>query len=263
MDLRNPIGLLGLSLGLLVMSGCKHDPVEPDPTPVVPDTTQTSTTGTLRLQVEPTWGGAPFALNTVYHNVSDYRVKVELLKFYLGNIRLLSGTDTVLVKDVALFNVENGQLTLEGAVAPGNWTGFAAGLGVPMALNDADPVVYGPGHPLSLANATYWSWGSAYRFVMFDGRYDTDPSGTAAPTNGFSMHTGLNALYRNFELSLGSGITTSTGNTTTLTLAMAVDDFFHSPTDTLDLATENQSHGDNGPLAIKLTDNVVRSFSVQ
>lgn len=259
MNFSRSIFLLALASGLLAMPGCKPDPVEPDPTPTPP----VSTTGTLRIQVQPTWDGVPFALNTVYHNVSNYRVKVEMLKFYFGNMRLIAGSDTVLVKDVALFNVENGQLTMEGAVVPGTWTGFAAGLGVPMALNDADPVVYGPGHPLSLANATYWSWGSAYRFVMFDGRYDADPNGTAAPSDGFSMHTGLNALYREFELSLGSGITISGGNTTTLTLRMAVDEFFYSPTNTLDLATENQSHGDNGPLAIKLTDNVVRSLSVQ
>jgi len=258
MNLRHTIGLLALALGLLAMSGCKPDPVEPDPPPP-----PVSTTGTLRLQIQPTWDGVPFALNAVYHNVSNYRVKVELLKFYLGNMRLLSGTDTVLVKDVALFDQNNGQLSMTAIVAPGTWTGFAAGLGVPMALNDADPVVYGPGHPLDLANATYWSWGSAYRFVMFDGRYDTDPNGTAAPANGFSMHTGLNPLYREFELSLGSGITTSVGNTTTLNLGMAVDAFFYSPTDTLDLATENQSHGNDLPLAMKLTDNVVRSLSVQ
>ena len=259
MNFSRSIFLLTLASGLLAMPGCKPDPVEPDPLPAPP----VSTTGTLRIQVQPTWEGVPFALNTVYHNVSNYRVKVELLKFYLGNMRLFSGSDTVLVKDVALFDLNNGQLSMTASVPLGTWTGFAAGLGVPMVLNDADPVDYGPGHPLDLANATYWSWGSAYRFVMFDGRYDTDPDGTATPANGFSMHTGLNPLYREFELSVGNGITTSVGNTTTLTLSMAVDAFFYSPTDTLDLVIENQSHGDNGPLSIELTDNVIRSLSVE
>ena len=259
MNFSRSIFLLALASGLLAMPGCKPDPVEPDPPPTPP----VSTTGTLRIQVQPTWDGAPFALNTVYHNVSNYRVKVEMLKFYLGNMRLIAGTDTVLVKDVALFDAANGPLMVQGSVEQGTWTGFIAGLGVPMALNDADPIVYSPGHPLSLSNGTYWSWATAYRFVMFDGRFDTDPAGTLAPAQLMSIHTGLNAMYREFELPLANGLTITAGNTTTLTLEMAVDAFFYSPTDTIDLAVDNQSHGDNAPLATMLTNNVVHSLSVQ
>lgn len=258
MNFSRSIFLLALASGLLAMPGCKPDPVEPDPTPTPP----VSTTGTLRIQVQPTWDGAPFALNTVYHNVSNYRVKVEMLKFYFGNIRLIAGSDTVVVKDVALFDVANGQLSVECVVGAGTWTGFAMGLGVPRDLNNANPIVYGPGHPLSLEHGTYWSWG-AYRFVMFDGRFDTDPDGSAAPTDLFSMHTGLNAQYREFAFTFSNVITTSVGQTTTLNMGMAVDEFFHLSTDTLDLAIENQSHGDNGPLSIELTDNIIRSLSVE
>lgn len=248
--------LIALSLPLL-FAGCKPDEeVEPTPTP-------TPTTGTLRLVVVPKWEGGPFAMNTVYTNVSDYRVKVEAIKFYLGNVRLLTGTTSTLAKDVDYFDLHNGAVTTEWAVASGTWTGMHIGFGVPQALNDADPINYPPGHPLDLANGTYWSWAMGYRFLIFDGRYDLDANGTGVPASPFSMHTGLNACYTEFDLDLGDGVAITVGNTTTLTLDMAVDRFFYTATDTIDLATENQTHGSNLPLAQELTMNAVHSFTVE
>ncbi len=235
--------------------GCKPDPVEPEPPTA-------STTGTLRLVIVPRWDGGPFALNTVYTNVSNYRVKVEALKFYLGDVRLHTATDTTLLKDIALFNMANGTATVNWIAEPGTWTGFHAGLGVPLVLNEADPITYGTGHPLNLSNGMYWTWASMYRFLLFDGRYDTDPNGTATPAVPFSMHTGLNPVYREFNLDLGSGLAITAGNTTTLTLELAVDRFFYSDMDTLDLVLENSTHGDNMPLALELTENAVRSFTI-
>jgi hypothetical protein len=227
--------------------------VEPEPLP---------TAGTLRLVVVPQWEGVPFAMNAVYPNVSDYRVKVELLKLYLADIRLMNGNDSTNLEDIALFNFSNGQVAAEWTAATGTWTTFRSGLGVPAGLNSMNPIEFPPGHPLDLNNGTWWTWASGYRFVMFDGRYDTDANGTSSPIAPFSMHTGMNAVYREFDIALGNGITITAGNTSTLTLNMAVDRFFYSATDTLDLVTENQTHGENIPLALELTDNVVGSFSV-
>ena len=246
-------GILLLSLALIALVGCKPDLVEPDPPPV-------ATTGTLRVVIVPKWEGGPFAMNAVYTNVSNYRVKVEALKFYLGDVRLLTGTDTTLLKDIALFNMASGTNTMEWSAEPGTWTGLRAGLGVPQILNEADPISYGPGHPLNLSNGMYWAWPSMYRFLVFDGRYDLDPNGTQAPILPFSMHTGLNVVYREFDVPLENGLVISAGNTTTLTLELAVDRFFYSDTDTLDLLMENQTHGEDLPLALKLTDNAVQSF---
>ncbi len=238
--------------------GCRNDDDVVEPTPTPP-----ATTGVLRLVVVPKWEGGPFAMNSVYANVNDYRVKVEAIKFYLGDVRLLTGTTSTLAKDIDYFDLHNGAVTKQWTVEPGTWTGMHLGFGVPQALNDADPIDYPPGHPLDLAYATYWGWAQAYRFLQFDGRYDLDANGTGAPALPFSMHTGLNACYTEFDLDLGDGLTITAGNTTTLTVDLAVDRFFYTETDTLDLATENQTHGTNLPLALELTDNAIRSFSVE
>ena len=239
-----------------ILTACQHEPVEPEPAPPVP------TTGTLRMVIVPQWEGVPFALNSIQTNVNDYRVKVEFLKMYLGDVRLMNGNDSTNLDDIELFNFSNSPVVAEWPAAPGTWSVFRAGLGVPSRLNDADPIVYPPGHPLDLNNGTWWTWASGYRFVIFDGRYDTDANGAGSPIAPFSMHTGMNAVYREFDLALGNGITITAGNTTTLTLDLAIDRFFYSATDTLDLVTENQTHGENIPLAMELTDNVIGSFSV-
>lgn len=245
-----------MSLALL---GCEpDDPVEPDPTPTP------ATTGTLKVVIKPTWNGAPFVMNEVYHNVNDYRVKVQGLKFYLGDVRLLSGTSTNTVKDVAYFDLRyNGDTVTWTGIAPGTWNGLRAGFGVPQALNDADPIFYPPGHPLDLALGTYWTWATAYRFFQFDGRYDLDGTATGEPPSLFSMHTGLNDCYQEFDLELGEDLVVTAGNTSTLVLNFAVDKVFYTASDTVDLATENQTHGTNLPVALELTNCAVHSFSVE
>lgn len=246
-------------LAALFLVTCKPDEeVEPGPQP------QPVTTGTLKVVIRPTWNGAPFVMNEVYTNISGYRVKVEGIKFYLGDIRLSNSSTSTLAKDVAYFDLHhNGDTVTWSGVQAGTWNGLGAGLGVPQALNDADPLDYPPGHPLDLALGTYWTWATAYRFLQFDGRYDVNGSATTPPTSPFSMHTGLNACYQEFDLPLNGDLVITAGGSTTLVLDMAVDKFFHSDAGTLDLATENQTHGTNLPLAQKLTNNVVHSISAE
>lgn len=239
------------------LAACRPgDPVAPTPDPI----------GTLRVIIRPTWDGAPFAMNAVYHNVSGYRVKVEALKFYLGNVRLTNAGFFATTKDVEYFDLRyNGDTVIWTGVPSGTWTGLRMGLGVPQALNDADPIVYPAGHPLSLEHGTYWTWATAYRFVMFDGRYDLDGAGTGPVMQPFSMHTGLNICYREFDVQLATPLVITGQNMATVVLNLAVDEFFHGDGGTLDLATENQSHG-NDPahaVALELTGNVARSFSAE
>jgi hypothetical protein len=247
---------LSLTLGLVA---CRPDEeVEPAPTPVP------STTGTLKVVIKPTWNGAPFEMNAVYENVSGYRVKTESIKFYMGDVRLVSGSGTTTVKDVELFNLRyNGDTVTWTGITPGDYSGISAGFGVPQALNDADPIVYPPGHPLDLAWGNYWTWATAYRFLQFDGRYDLDDVGSV--DQPFSMHTGVNVCYQEFDRTVPGGLSVTAGSTTTIVLGMAIDRFFYSATDTVDLATENQSHGSDPThaLALELTGNAINSISVE
>lgn len=249
--------LLG-ALFLTSFSSCVPDKVvEPIPPP---------TTGTLKVVIRPTWNGSPFQMNAVYNNVNDFRVKVEGLVFYLGEVRLTNGDGNITAKNIEIFDLRhNGDTVTWNGIQPGTYTGLFAGLGVPQPLNDADPIVYPPGHPLDLARGTYWNWATAYRFLQFDGRYDLNPIGEFAPALPFSMHTGMNVCYEEFQRDLPTPVVVTVGSTTTLVLNMAIDRFFYSETDTVNLATENQTHGSDPThaLALELTGNAVRSITIE
>ncbi|MBK7297738.1 MAG: hypothetical protein IPI91_14425 [Flavobacteriales bacterium] len=148
-----------------MLSSCRHDPV------IEPVAELNTVSGTLRLHVVPEWEGAPLALFSEYTNVSNYRTTVELLKMYFSEIELASVNGSVPVTDIELFNLD-GPKQAEWSVPVGTYTALYAGLGVPEDLNHTDPSVYPVDHPLGINSATYWTWNSGYRFVMFEGRYD-------------------------------------------------------------------------------------------
>lgn len=248
--------LVPLALGVLVLSGCKHDPlVEPVIPPACPEC------GTLRLHVVPEWEGAPLTLFSEYTNVTDYRTTVELLKMYFSEIRLMSSSGSVPVTDVALFNLD-GPRQAEWSVPVGTYDSFHTGLGVPEYLNHTDPAIYPVDHPLGINSGTNWTWNSGYRFVMFEGRYDADPQSTDPLTDSYSIHTGLDTCYSLLDLSPSTPISITRNGITELTIHVAVDRFFYSATDTVDLSFENTSHGNDLPLALKLTRNMVASITV-
>ncbi len=238
---------------LLLLAGCREDePITPSPT-----------TGTLRLTLVPEWEGVPMERFTEYRNISDYRMTVELLKMHLGELRLVKDGGEQRMAEATYWDLGEGPVTQEWTVPKGTYTSFLGALGVPSELNYADPADYGPGHPLNVSNGTYWNWATGYRFVMFEGRYDPDPASTAPLISAFAIHTGMDTCYAELDLTPSAPIVVNGGGTTTVTVRIAVDRFFHSPSGTIDLATENTAHGNNIPLALKFTRHVKDAFEVE
>ena len=248
--------LLLIALGPALVSCRKDAVVEPDPIP------QPASIGVVSLTVVPEWLGAPMERYVEYRNFMDYRVNVELLKLYLGEVRLVNASSEDTLSDVLYFDLGDGPVTRFMTADIGAWTGLRAGLGVPSTLNYANPANYGPEHPLNVSNGTYWTWATGYRFVMFEGRYDSDPQSTASLISSYSLHPGMDTCYAALEFWPDQGISVQAGDTAFITLRVAVDEFFHSANGTIDLATENAAHGNDLPLALKFTDNVVRSITV-
>ncbi len=245
------VAIVALSCGMALLVGC-HKPYGTD-----------GPQGLVRLKVEATWQGQPLQAGSVHLNVTNYRTQVELLKLYLAELRLTGPGGATELADIALFDALNGGTEELFEAEAGTYSGLHLGLGVPAALNATDPVLYPVGHPLSVSNGTYWTWATGYRFVMFDGRYDTDPNGTGVPTNLFSIHSGMDPCYRVRDLAFAAPFTVDGGDTTDLVLQLEVDRFFHNAVDTIDLVTDHQAHGDNMPLAMRFSDNVLGSIKVQ
>jgi hypothetical protein len=224
----------------LLFSACKKEDPEP-PQPPAP-----AQQGTLRLRFVPLWEGEPFLPFVEHTNISNYRVQVEKLQFYVSAMGAVNGNDTVALTAIDLVNFNNGPVERSFTMAPRTFSSITMGLGVPEEPNHSDPALYNNAHPLSVTNGMHWNWTSGYIFMKFEGRYDLDPNGTGAFPNTFSIHPGFDVCY------------------TTVDIYFAVDRFFHSPIEgVIDLETENLAHGSNLPLALKLIRNVAASISVE
>jgi hypothetical protein len=250
--MRHTVPMLVVALALV---GCRKDePVVAPPDPVAP---------VVRLTVAPMWNGMPFNKAVIYENISAERIQVQMLKFYLGDLELYtSGGDTIDLVDVDLFKLTDGPVVRSYTAVPGTFSGLRVGLGVPAALNGMDPVMWANDEPLSIANGMYWTWSSMYRFMIFDGRFDTLATNTGTPPYLFSIHTGRNECYRSRAFALP--ITTTDGTTTDLRLELDLARFFYSASDTLYMSTESQQHGsiEEVPMSQKFSDMVIASMSL-
>lgn len=241
--------LLPLYLVVLFASCRTDEPVAPQ-----------GATSTLRLQVVPEWEGQPLQLFSEVEAPYGYRFQVEFLKLYLSDLRLVNSNGETVVDQVRLLDLGSGPFTMDLRVPPGNWQGMRAGLGLPNDLNYSNPALYGDEHPLSVNTGMYWTWASGYKFVLFDGRADADPNGTGPLLAPFSVHTGMDTCYATVDLFPALPFSTVKDDVTTLTLRVDVHGFLQTTQDTIDVISENQSHGNDVPLALKLTRNVARSL---
>mgnify|MGYP000874369889 FL=1 len=251
----NKVALLGACVVVFAV-GCRRD--EPVPGPTTPAAAM------VRLTVAPMWNSVPFDKNTIYQNISDERIQLQLLKLYLGDVSLFTEDgDSAEVFDVDFFKLTDGAVSRTYAVAEGTYGNVRVGLGVPADLNGMNPAMWSNEEPLSITNGMYWTWTTMYRFVIFDGRYDTVATNTGTPPYQLSIHTGRNECYRNRSFVLP--VTVTAGDTADLRLEFDIARFFYSPTDTLYMATESQQHGsiEELPMSEKFSDMVMASMNLE
>jgi hypothetical protein len=256
MLMKKPAIFLAFTAFMSLMAGCRTDePVTPAP-PVPTD-------AVLRMHVVPEWNGQPFQAFTEYRAPGDIRFQVEMLRLYLSDIRAVSSSSEELLSTVRLLDMGSGNISFDLRVPEGVWLGLRAGLGLPHDLNYTNAALYGSDHPMSVNTGMYWSWATGYKFVLFDGRYNPDPLSTGALLSPFSVHTGMDTCYTTVDLFPALPFSTTKGQVTEVTLRVKVDGFLQTPEETINVVTENQSHGANYPLALKLTRNVKRSLSLE
>lgn len=251
-----------LSIGLLmvtVITACKKDEPAPD-TPSEPDVAD------LSINLHAWFEGEALVAGETYHNASNYRVNVSDLKVYLSHVYAVKENgDTVDLSEVAFFDLTDGSDALIlGNIPVDSYTGFGFGIGVPPELNspgnpDFNIALFDSNHPLSITNNMYWSWATGYRFVIFDGKYNTDPDGSDPLLNGYSFHTGKDESYRQADFTDLDFTVTSDG-AAGINLDLNVDRFYYNASDTIDLAVDNQTHGTNLELSNRLSDLIVEAI---
>ena len=250
--------VLALALSALCIIGCKKDPEVPTPEPTPPGLATP-----VKLTVQPVWNGAPFNPQSHYLTPSGQQVQVGLVKFYLAHFTVVENGIQDRLFDADLFDVTNGPLTRVlsmNAVSPHE---LRFGLGLPPEINHIDIATIPPNDPTGNNSGMYWTWASMYRFVLFEGHFDTDLTNTGPLPYNFSLHTGLDTCYR--ERSIPINLQKSADDTIRITLLVDVSRFFTNGADTLNLTQGSSWHGevDNINLAIKVANLESAAFSVE
>lgn len=244
-----------LLAAVLLLGACRTDPEVPGPE-ALPRTP-------LKLTVLPVWNGVAFDKNTVYDAAGGQRVKVTELKFFLAPLELVQSGTAYQVFDADFFNVTNGPVERVLSVPAGTYSAVHLGLGLPYELNHRDLATIPPNAPTGNNSGMYWEWATQYRFVIFSGKFDSDPQGVGEPPYTFDLHTGLDTCYRTRTIPLQ--LEAVEGDTLRMRIMVDIARFFTDGNEVLDLSQGAVWHGDvdQVPIALKAADLQVKALSVQ
>jgi hypothetical protein len=252
--MRNTIGKIALTVLVfsLVFVACKKDELK-----------ELCHSAPLHLSFSTVLDGANLQLNdTLYTDYMDRAYRVELLKFYLSNWSLEKKSgERVPFGDIVLFDYSQTEdFSFDMIVDTGVYKNLHFAIGLDSLTNTSDPATFASAHPLSIAQNTYWTWATKYKFFMLEGRV-SPRLGVETPTSIFSYHTGFDELYREISLPLNSFFLTNEGDS--IAFSLDLGKVFEGDAGTIDFITDSFSHTlSNFDLAEKVTNNIAGSFSI-
>lgn len=199
--------------------------------------------------------------NALYDDYMGRKYRVELLKFYLSNCFLEKQDGTLIpIVDVALVDYALATpLSIDLDVETDNYINLHFAVGLDSLMNASDPADFESSHPLSIANNTYWSWASKYKFFMLEGRVDSQSDGIADAT--FSYHSGFNSLYREITVPLNDFNISSDG--AAVLLELNLESVLNGEAGVIDFVSEPFSHSENDYEILEtISNNLVNAFTI-
>lgn len=199
--------------------------------------------------------------DVLYDDYTGRKFRVELLKFYFSNC-ILEKQDGTLVPliDVTLVDyASTSPLSIDIDIETGNYINLHFAVGLDSLMNASDPSDFQSSHPLSIANNTYWSWASKYKFFMLEGRVDSQSDGITDAT--FSYHSGFNNFYREITIPLNDFNITSNGKD--MLLELNLDSVLYGESGILDFVNEPNAHSQNDYEILEIiSDNLLNAFNI-
>lgn len=235
MPFRSSFLVFGLLV--LVLTGC--DRCNPEP-PV-------STPGTVRIDLELTWGEEAYVLEQVATDHNGYPVRLDNLQLYLAPVAFRSNGEWVEGADVSLIDFSVHAQHIESTLEAGTYDAVRFGMGLPPEINtDIDPASYPNSHPLSVIGSAgmFWTWSSGYIFVKYEGKFALE-TGTQL-LEPVSYHCGTDASYRTVTLELSEPLVIASETTENLTLTLDAAKALNGTNDAIDLAVDPVTHNAQG-----------------
>ncbi len=211
---------------ILIVFSCKKTEApkpEPLPSPVI----AIDTTGSLDINITNVVNGMPLVLGTVsYTNANSDTFKVNLLKYYFTNIKLVTATGYTFteVESYYLVNQANSaSLHLKiNNIPRADYSKIQFLIGVDNHRNTSGAQT----GALDPINDMFWTWNSGYIMAKLEGT--SNQSGAA--TKGLEFHiggfSGVNSAIRTVELNFPNNAIVSETHTPTLNLDADIAKWF-------------------------------------
>lgn len=248
--------IVSIIIALSFLTSCKEN--EPDVKP---------SKATLKITFDTRWQDQDFAMEQVYYDNFDHRIRVDKFMSYISKLGIEnSSSNFIELKDFYLADFSSDP-TFTFEVDPGTYNKLMFGLGIPEAYNkNQDPAQYPSSSPLSVAGSLgmFWYWDTGYIFTKFEGKADLSGTEGEPLLDPYIFHLGADTLYRRMSFN-NLAMNLQAGDTKTLTLKIQVDQLLGTgDVNDIDIATENITHSNNSmELAIKVADNYANAITVE
>lgn len=240
----------------LFITACSDD--DDDQPSVNPPTTENKIDVSINFM--PKINGQEINYDKRYKLEGDDEIEFASLLFFVSDVYALKASgEKELICEIELIDFDNTtntyNVSVNGTLPPGDYTGIEFGSGVKESLNNTDPAEFDLDHPLNTTTGMYWTWATNYIFHKFEGRVINTAQDTF--TSWF-FHTGLDDLYRD-NISIDRNFTAS-GDGVEVAVIFNFDKVLDSE-HKLDLWNRGQSHTtDELEIAAEVVDNTAAAF---
>lgn len=212
----------------------------------------------INFHFHPNLSGDAFVYGNTY-TINGLDVRIDQIRFYMTELEVTID-DAPQTFDKQFIVTETSGDQTAGEALVGTLSKVAFNIGVPEALNNADPALLPSDNPLSAdsPNIQHWSWTAGYKFLVIEGAVDTNADGTFdIDTESMSIHCGFNDNLKRIELNADQSIDKENNE---LHLEFDVAKFFTN----YDLANNLFSRPSNNPeAATDLMNNVQNAFGIE
>jgi hypothetical protein len=246
--MRKIVPLL-LVIGLIAMWSCKK------PAP--------ATGSSLKLQLNPMFGGVPMKLNTTYQSPDGKYYFFDVLNIYLSHIKLIQANGAAVevnpVVYISINDSANATPVINLTAATGSFTAVQFSIGLDSA-QDNTPPTSNISSPYYDDGVRYWGSPLNYVFIELAGYGDT----AAIPVRGIGYHVGTAPYYTTVTIPKAISLTGS--SQTTLVLNMDLQRLFYGGTNPINVMIQSEditSTSPNPALCQQFVTNMDSSFSLQ
>lgn len=210
------------------------------------------------------WQGAPLAVPSPdLLGAKGQTLRLTRFAAIVSGVELVRPDGGVVQFDgqYGFLDAESGRLSFALRNVPeGEYFGLAFQIGLPAAINHADPARWPAGHPLNpIVNGLHWSWAGGYIFAAIEGRWRAgagDSPAAATVERGFSYHLATDGRLMRVRFATLFHVT----GPTSLGLALDLGRLLSARTLDADDGSESTHSGPGDTLAVALATVMERAW---